>query len=212
LSNSFIPKKFFIDGPAGKLETVMAELDSKPLHGIAVIAHPHPLYGGTMDNKVVHTIFKALLELGFVTVKFNFRGVGKSEGVYGEGVGETEDVISVVKALQNQFDAQASNLPLLLAGFSFGGAIQAHVARKLSPQTLVLIAPSVGHLNAPPISDYVDRSLIIHGDQDEVVLLKTVLDWATPQSLPVVVIPGAEHFFHGKLHILKRIVLDSCRS
>ena len=190
----------------------MAELDSEHRHGIAVIAHPHPLYGGAMDNKVVHTLFKALLELGFVTVKFNFRGMGKSEGVYGEGVGETEDVISVVKTLQNQFDAKANNLPLLLAGFSFGGAIQAHVAQNLNPQTLVLVAPSVDHLNVPPISSYVDRPLIIHGDQDEVVLLKTVLDWAAPQDLPVVVIPGAEHFFHGKLQILKRIVLDSCRS
>ena len=127
-------------------------------------------------------------------------------------MGETEDVITVVEALQKQFDAKANNLPLLLAGFSFGGAIQAHVAQNLRPQILVLVAPSVGHLNTPPISDYVVRPLIIHGDQDEVVLLKTVLHWATPQDLPVVVIPGAEHFFHGKLRILKRVVLDSCRS
>jgi hypothetical protein len=212
LLNSYIPQKIFIDGPAGKLETVLGELNSEHRNGIAVIAHPHPLYGGTMDNKVVHTLFKALLELGFVTVKFNFRGVGKSEGVYGEGVGETEDVITVVEALQKQFDAKANNLPLLLAGFSFGGTIQAHVAQNLRPQILVLVAPSVGHLNTLPISDYVVRPLIIHGDQDEVVLLKTVLHWATPQDLPVVVIPGAEHFFHGKLRILKRVVLDSCRS
>ncbi|TDI80287.1 MAG: alpha/beta hydrolase family protein [Betaproteobacteria bacterium] len=212
LLNSYFPQKFFIDGPAGKLETVLVELNSERRRGIAVIAHPHPLYGGTMDNKVVHTLFKVLFELGFITVKFNFRGVGKSEGVYGEGVGETEDVITVVEALQNQFDARASNLPLLLAGFSFGGAVQAHVAQNLSPQTLVLVAPSVDRLNAPLISSYVDRPLIIHGDQDEVVSLKTVLDWATLQDLPVVVIPGAEHFFNGKLHILKRVVLDSCRS
>lgn len=210
--NSYIPQKFFIDGPAGKLETVLVELNSEHRHGIAVIAHPHPLYGGTMDNKVVHTLFKALSELGFVTVKFNFRGVGKSEGVYGEGMGEKEDVITVVETLQNQFNARASNLPLLLAGFSFGGAVQACVAQNLSPQTLVLVSPSVDRLNAPPISGYVDKPLIIHGDQDEVVSLRTILDWATPQDLPVVVIPGAEHFFHGKLHILKRIVLDSCRS
>ena len=107
--------------------------------------------------------------------------------------------------------AKANKLPLLLAGFSFGGAIQAHVAQNLRPQILVLVAPSVGH-HTPPISDYVVRPLIIHGDQDEVVLLKTILHWVTPQDLPVVVIPGAEHFFHSKLRILKRVVLDSCRS
>jgi alpha/beta superfamily hydrolase len=209
--NSYIPKKFFIDGPAGKLETVLAEFNSKHRHGIAVIAHPHPLYGGTMDNKVVHTIFKALFELGFITVKFNYRGVGKSEGVYGDGVGEIEDVVTVVEAFQNQFDAQINNLSLLLAGFSFGGAVQAHVAKKLGPQSLVMVAPSVDHLKVPSISSHVKRTLIIQGDQDEIVPLKTILDWAAPQDLPVVVIPGAEHFFHGKLHILKQTVLDWCR-
>lgn len=207
LINSNITQKFFIDGPAGKLETVLAELDSGHRHGIAVIAHPHPLYGGTMDNKVVDTLFKALFELGFITVKFNYRGVGKSEGGYGDGLGETEDVIAVVESVQERFDAQSNNLTLLLAGFSFGGAIQAHVATSLSPQGLIMVAPSVDHLKAPSIPGYVEKVLIIHGDQDEIVPLKTILHWAAPQDLPIVVIPHAEHFFHGKLHILKRIVL-----
>lgn len=209
--NSYLPKNFFVAGPAGKLETTLAELDSKSRKGIAVIAHPHPLYGGSMDNKVVHTLFKALYELGFTVVKFNFRGVGNSEGVFDRGVGEVEDVVSIVKELRKQFDMQCS-LPLLLAGFSFGGAVQAHVAQSLKPQTLVLVAPSVEQFSAPAISTVSDKSLIIHGDQDEVVLLKTILSWATPQNLPVLVIPGAEHFFHGKLHILKRAILDSCQS
>jgi alpha/beta superfamily hydrolase len=208
LSNSNITQKFFIDGPAGKLETVLAEPDSEHRHGIAVIAHPHPLYGGTMDNKVVHTLFKASFELGFITVKFNYRGVGKSEGGYGDGLGETEDVIAVVEAVRDQFDAQSNNLTLLLAGFSFGGAVQAHVAKTLSPQSLIMVAPSVDHLQVPSISGYAERVLIIQGDQDEVVPLKTILHWAAPQDLPIVVIPGAEHFFHGKLHIIKRTVLD----
>jgi len=209
-----IPQKFFIDGPAGKLETVLAEPDAaRPgsIAGIAVIAHPHPLYGGTMDNKIVHTLFKALSELGFATIKFNFRGVGKSDGAYDMGVGEIEDVLAVVRAIRSQFAARFDNLPLLLAGFSFGGAIQAHVAQHLNPQKLVMVAPSVERLKAPPVAGHAASTLIIHGDQDDVVPLKSVLDWAAPQELPVVVIPGAEHFFHGRLHILRRIVLDSCQ-
>ena len=222
--NSSIPKKIFIDGPAGNLEAVLAEPEVDHPRGIAVIAHPHPLYGGTMDNKVVYTLFKTLLELGFITVKFNFRGVGQSEGDRyagnDNGVGETEDVLAVVKTTRSQFDARFDiTPPLLLAGFSFGGAIQAYAAQRLKPQKLVMVAPSVERLSVPSIVnpatkhdiEHIPDILIIHGDQDDVVPLKTVLDWAAPQELPVVVIPGAEHFFHGRLHILKRVVLDSCR-
>jgi alpha/beta superfamily hydrolase len=217
------PQKKFIDGPAGKLETVLAEPERDTPRGIAVIAHPHPLFGGTMDNKVVHILFKALLELGFITVKFNFRGVGQSKGTRNPGndigAGETGDVIAVAETIKKQFDARFdAPLPLLLAGFSFGGAIQVHAAHKLAPQKLVLVAPSVDRLSVPPLTPATKHErgpipdvLIIHGDQDEVVFLKTVLDWAAPQELPVVVVPGAEHFFHGRLHILKRIVQDSCR-
>lgn len=218
-----IPTKIFIDGPAGKLETVLAEPGHNHLRGIAVVAHPHPLFGGTMDNKVVHTLFKALLELGFITVKFNFRGVGQSEGILNtgndNGPGETGDVLAVVETVRKQFNARFDTpAPLLLAGFSFGGAIQAHAAQRLAPQKLVLVAPSVDRLSVPPViqatkheGEHGPDVLIIHGDRDEVVPLKTVLDWAAPQELPVVVVPGAEHFFHGRLHILKRIVQQSCR-
>ena len=222
--NSSIPKKIFIDGPAGKLEAVLAEPEVDRPRGIAVIAHPHPLYGGTMDNKVVYTLFKTLLELGFITVKFNFRGVGQSKGDRyagnDNGVCETEDVLAVVEATRSQFEARFDiTPPLLLAGFSFGGAIQAYAAQLLKPQNLVMVAPAVERLNVPSIINPATRHdighmpdiLIIHGDQDDVVPLETVLDWAAPQELPVVVIPGAEHFFHGRLHILKRVVLDSCR-
>jgi uncharacterized protein len=208
LLNSNSTQKIFIDGKAGKLETILAEPDFEHRQGIAVIAHPHPLYGGTMDNKVVHTLFKASIELGFIAVKFNYRGVGKSEGDYGDGLGETEDVIAVVEAVQDQFDARTNNLTLLLAGFSFGGAVQAHAAMTLSPQSLIMVSPSVDHFQVPSIISYAERVLIIQGDQDEVVPLKTILHWAAPQDLPIVVIPGAEHFFHSKLHIVKRIVLD----
>jgi alpha/beta superfamily hydrolase len=222
LPTPHIPNKFFIDGPAGKLETVLAEPDLSP-RGIAVIAHPHPLYGGTMDNKVVYTLFKSFLELGFITVKFNFRGVEQSGGDRNSGrdngAGETEDVLAVVETIMNRYAAHLDRpVPLLLAGFSFGGAIQAYAAQRLRPQKVILVAPAVQRLNAPHIIDpgaknieHAPDVVLIHGDQDEVVPLQTVLDWAAPQELPVVVVPGAEHFFHRRLHILKRIVFDSCR-
>ena len=217
------PQSFLIDGPAGKLETILAEPDSGQPRGIAIVAHPHPLYGGTMDNKVVYTLFKALLELGFIAVKFNFRGVGQSGGIHDpsqNGAGETEDVVAVAESIKNQFAARFGGpSPLLLAGFSFGGAIQAYAAQRLKPERIIMVAPAVERLNAPPIvSSSVKREtenapaiLIIHGDQDDVVPLKSVLAWAAPQELPVVVVPGAEHFFHRRLHILKRVVADWCR-
>lgn len=204
---SILTQKFFIDGPAGKLEAVLGEPESSP-KGIAIIAHPHPLHGGTMDNKVVHTLFSALLELEFITVKFNFRGVGRSEGSFGQGVGETEDVIAVTQAIRNQFSHQFPEIPLLLAGFSFGGAVQLHAAEKLAPEFLLLVAPSVSNLRAPPVPETTQYALIIHGDKDDVVLPEAVLGWAEPAAQPVLIVPGAEHFFHGKLALLKRLVFD----
>ncbi|MBS0587553.1 MAG: alpha/beta hydrolase [Proteobacteria bacterium] len=204
---SAITQKFFIDGPAGKLEAVLGEPESAP-KGIAVIAHPHPLHGGTMDNKVVHTLFTALLKLEFITVKFNFRGVGRSEGSFGQGVGETEDVIAVTQAIRNRFSHQFPEIPLLLAGFSFGGAVQLHAAEKLAPEFLLLVAPSVANLRAPPVPETTQYALIIHGDKDDVVLPEAVLGWAEPAAQPVLIVPGAEHFFHGKLALLKRLVFD----
>ena len=124
---SAVTQKFFIDGPVGKLEIVLGEPQSMP-KGIAVIAHPHPLHGGTMDNKVVHTLFTTLLELEFITAKFNFRGVGLSEGQFDHGSGEIDDVLAVTQTIRDQFSHQVADIPLLLAGFSFGGAIQLHVA------------------------------------------------------------------------------------
>lgn len=200
-------QKFFIDGPAGKLETVLGEPQSIP-KGIAVIAHPHPLHGGTMDNKIVHTLFTTLLELGFITAKFNFRGVGLSEGQFDHGSGEIDDVLAVTQTLREQFTHQVTDIPLLLAGFSFGGAIQLHVAKQLAPEFLILVAPSVVNLQAPPVPETTQCALIIQGDQDDVVLPEAVLNWAEPASQPVVVIPGAGHFFHGKLTILKQLILN----
>lgn len=202
--------KLLVEGPVGKLETIVLVPDSKP-RGIAIIAHPHPLYHGNMDNKVVHILSKALIEEGYITVKFNFRGVGASEGKYADGTGEVEDVLAVTQSIRHRYDLKPHQLPLLLAGFSFGGAIQTFVSQLLKPQKLVLVAPSVARLNAPPVVEHANSVLIVHGDQDDIVPLQSVLDWAAPQTIPVVVIPGAEHFFHGKLSILKQVIRHACQ-
>jgi uncharacterized protein len=223
--NSFAQQNLFIAGPAGRLEGVLAEPGLTPLRGIAVIAHPHPLYGGTMNHKVVHTLFKTLFELGFITVKFNYRGVEKSEGrryVAGDsGEDETADVLAVVETIRKRFASSFDGpAPLMLAGFSFGGAIQARAAAQLGPEILIMVAPHVERMRIPPLItrsaqqdiETIPEILIIQGDHDDVVPLKTVLDWSAPQELPVVVVPGAEHFFHGRLHILKRIIQKACRA
>lgn len=196
-------QRVLIQGPTGSIEAVLAVPDAEPA-GVAVIAHPHPLFGGTMDNKVVQTLAKAFLELGLAAVRFNFRGVGASEGRFDEGQGETEDAAAVAQWARGQVPRGR----LVLAGFSFGAAVQARVAHRIEPDRLVLVAPAVTRLEMPPVPE---RTLVIHGELDDVVPLKDALDWARPQELPIVLIPGGEHFFHGRLNLLKRLVVDACR-
>ena len=193
------PQKFFsIPGAAGNLEGITHLPDSAP-SAIAVVAHPLPTMDGTMENKVVTTLAKTFAELGFVALRFNFRGVGASEGVYDHGNGEVEDAIAVARYALHEY----GDLPLILSGFSFGGYVQARAAQSLHPQRLVLIAPAVGRFSMP---DVPDDTLVIHGDQDEVVPLDAAMKWAQPQHLPIVVMPGAGHLFHGRLIELKEIV------
>lgn len=173
--------------------------DAAPL-GIAVVAHPLPIMGGTMDNKVVTTLAKTFVELGYATLRFNFRGVGHSAGSYDAGNGETSDAIAAADFMRGEFPG----LPLLLAGFSFGAYVQACAAAELQPQQLVLIAPAVGRFAMPHVPA---GTLIVHGDLDEVVELHEMLQWARPQQLAVTVLAGAGHFFHGRLTQLKQIVL-----
>lgn len=201
-------QKLFITGPDGKLETVITLPEATP-RGIAIVAHPHPLYQGSMDNKIVYILARTFIEQQYITVKFNFRGVGNSEGSYAQGEGEIEDVLAVTQYIREHHDTQPP-LPLILAGFSFGGGVQAHVARQLHPHKLILVAPSVERQHAPSVIHHAEHILVIHGDQDTVVPLQSVLEWATPQTLPITVIPGAEHFFHGKLNVLKDIILQHC--
>jgi len=192
--------KIICAGPAGRIEGVL-HLPGNAPRAIAVVAHPLPTMGGTMDNKVVTTLAKAFVELGYAALRFNFRGVGKSDGSYDEGNGETLDAIAAANFLRGKFPG----LPLLMAGFSFGGYVQARAAAEVQPQHLVLIAPAVGRFAMPNVPA---NTLLIHGDLDEVVDLDAVLHWARPQHLPVIVVAGAGHFFHGKLTQLKQIVLQ----
>ena len=187
-------RRELIAGPAGRIECAMDQPEGAP-RGIALIAHPHPLFGGTLDNKVVQTLARAFVELGYQTWRPNFRGVGQTEGVHDEGKGELDDLNAIVDFLRPQ--------KLVLAGFSFGAAIQAQLAQRVKPERLVLVGVAVNRLEAPKVAA---DSLVIHGENDETVPLAAVLDWARPQELPVVLVPGADHFFHRKLHILRTIV------
>lgn len=190
--------KFSIPAPSGVLHGVVHMPQDAP-RAIAVVAHPLPVMGGTMDNKIVTTLVKTFAELGFVAIRFNFRGVGESSGVYDEGNGEVDDVLAVVQYAQQEFGP----LPLILSGFSFGGYVQARVAEKLQPIKLVLVAPAVGRFEMPQVPA---NTLLIHGELDEVVALSDVFSWARQQHLPIVVVPQATHYFHGHLHHLKAIV------
>ena len=172
--------------------------------GYAVIAHPHPLHGGTLDNKVVQTLAKAFFRLGYAAVRFNFRGVGESDGVFDDGPGEIEDLLAVERHAREQFGAVQS----VLGGFSFGSYVAAAVASQLELRHLVLIAPAVGRF---PIAEVPKDTLVVHGEEDDLVLLADVMDWARPQKLPLVVFPGVGHFFHGALIDLQNLVMRHCR-
>jgi len=201
--------RLLLEGAAGVLEVVINE--APPPHvGLALIAHPHPLHGGTLDNKVVQTLAKAFFALGYVAVRMNFRGVGASAGEHDNGAGETQDWLTVLEQIRSRY----GKLGVVLAGFSFGAFVQSRVAKHLAecgeePLCMVLVAPAVGRFAVEPVS--VD-TLVIHGDEDDVVPLAEVLGWARPQQLPVTVLPGTGHFFHGYLPALQRVVTRFCAS
>jgi alpha/beta superfamily hydrolase len=197
-------ERIFIEGGAGRIETVVDRPPDAP-RGVALVAHPHPLYGGTLDNKVVQTLAKTFVELGYVSLRPNFRGIGASEGEHDEGRGETEDLLRVAAHARETI----GELPLVLAGFSFGAAVQTQVAQRTHPRRVVLVGIAVGRF---PSETVPADSIVIHGERDETVPLAKVLDWARPQDLPVVIVPGADHFFHLRLHIIRNIVKDSWRS
>ena len=199
--------KSLIAGPVGALEIAL-DSPTGASRGVAVISHPHPLFGGTMDNKVVQTLARAFVQTGWTAVRFNFRGVGGSAGSHDEGRGELEDLLAVVQHVAPSGPAEAV---LALAGFSFGAFVTTHAFERLNTtrtiEKLVLVGTSVSRAPAAPVATEAHgKTLVIHGEQDDTVLLSAVMDWARPQALPVTVVPGAGHFFHGQLPLLKNLV------
>ena len=196
----------FIDGPAGRLQAVTSKPQGVP-QALAVICHPHPLHGGTLDNKIVHQLAKSFVELGAISVRFNFRGVGQSEGGYDEGRGEREDLLTVVEWARQHWPG----LTLWLAGFSFGGFIALDAAQSLKPDWLVTVAPAVNYFPRQPVSLDATRWLLIHGDEDDIVLWPAVKSWIDEKGLApeVAVVEGTGHFFHGRINELRDIVLGA---
>jgi alpha/beta superfamily hydrolase len=199
-----------IAGPAGRIELALDWPAAAPA-GVAYVGHPHPLYGGTLDNKVAATLARAFAGLGWVAVRPNFRGVGASEGVHDEGRGETDDflhVIDTVPSLPAIAARLPGPLPLALAGFSFGSFVAARAARALAARHhpvrhLVLVGAAAGKWAMPEVRR---DTLVIHGELDETIPLAAVFDWLRPFDIPVVVIPGADHFFHRRLGLLKALI------
>ena len=191
-----------IAGPSGAIECAIDAPAGTP-RGVAVVCHPHPQHGGTMDNKVVQTLARAFTQLGYTAVRFNFRGVGASAGAWAQGPGEIDDALAVIAA------QRAPDQPLVLAGFSFGAYVASNAAQRLGSaavERLVLVGPAASRFDMAAVPQ---GTLVIHGEADDVVPLAAVFDWARPQSLPVTVIPGAGHFFHGQLPLLKSLVVGA---
>ena len=188
-----------IDGPTGPLEVVL-NIPEAPPRGIALVAHPHSQQGGTLDNKVVQTLAKTFFALTYAVARFNFRGVGASGGTFDEGIGETDDALAVLAYAQRSL---GNALPIVLAGFSFGAYVQTRVAKRVGAQRLVLVGPAVRRFAVESVPA---DTIVIHGEEDDVVSLADVFAWARPQELPIVVFPGCGHFFHGRLPQLQRLI------
>jgi alpha/beta superfamily hydrolase len=197
-------KRLFLQGPAGKIEVAVNYPADKNPKGIAIICHPHPLHGGTMDNKVVTTLARAYENLNWATVRFNFRGVGDSEGVYDHTIGETEDLFAVIEWIQTQLP----HYPISLAGFSFGAYIAANAANQISVAHLISVAPAVHNNNFKAFTYIQNPWLMIIGDQDELVPVPEVKKLAEDLPIKLVIFQEATHFFHGKLVELKKTIID----
>lgn len=199
---------FSLQGIAGPLECALDVPEGVP-SGIALVAHPHPLFGGTMDNKVVHTLTRSFVTLNYAVARMNFRGVGNSGGAYDEGNGETDDMAQLLIYMQEKYP----DVPFALAGFSFGTFVQTQLQKRLEAQgspaeRLVLVGSAPGKW---PLQTVPADTIAIHGERDDTIPLSDVFDWARPQDLPIVVVPGADHFFNRKLHHIKNHVVAMWR-
>lgn len=198
-------ERVLISGSAGAIETELDYPEGPVQRGVALVAHPHPLHGGTLENKVTQTLAWALRDLGYVSLRPNFRGVGRTEGVHDKGGSETDDMQTVAAWAGERFGNQKT----VLAGFSFGSYVQIRLAQRIAVERMILVGTAVGRISGDleySSANVPADTVVIHGERDETVPLANVLAWAAPQELPVIVIPGADHFFHRRLHIIRGIV------
>ena len=206
MASPFPVRKSLIAGEAGVIDVAAHVSAVRRPAAIAVVAHPHPLFGGTMDNKVATTLARALFDAGAATYRFNFRGVEKSEGIHDDGRGETTDLLTVVAHAR----AAHPGVPLWLSGFSFGAAVTLAASEQVKCEEMILVAPGFSRMshwqNVKSGGVAPETALLIHGEKDDTVPLADSLNWARPRDIAVVVVPEADHFFHQRLHILKRIV------
>ena len=206
-------EKIHLDGPVGAIELIV-ENPGAP-RGIALICHPHPLFGGANTNKVTQTLARTFTRLGYVALRPNFRGVGESAGLHDNGRGECEDMLAILAEARRRF----GDLPVALAGFSFGAYVQTRVAQALAEANhpslrLVLVGTAAGHVEGArqyAAKAVAHDTIVIHGSVDQTVPLANVLAWAEPLDLPVIVVPGADHFFHRRLHLIRDIVTRAWR-
>jgi uncharacterized protein len=203
-------ERLTLKGSAGAIEA-LRDVPEGMSKGQAIICHPHPLFGGTMDNKVVQTLARAFVLAGWTALRFNFRGIGQSEGAYDEGRGEADDLRAVIQSAAPQGSV------LALAGFSFGSFVVSSVLSEASQshdlQKIVMVGTATSRFAVSPIPPELhEKLLLVHGEQDDTVPLLSVMDWARPQVLPITVVPGGGHFFHGQLPLLRGLVLRHLHS
>jgi alpha/beta superfamily hydrolase len=199
-------EKLFIDGPVGRLEGIVECPMADQIRGSVVVCHPHPQHGGTMHNKVAHTLARAFVRLGFASLRFNFRGTEQSEGVFDEGNGELDDAVAAVATMRERYP----DLPHWLAGFSFGAAIAVKAAVVTDVDGLVSVAPAISRFAKGLESQPTCPWLIVQGDQDELVDVEETVVWVD-RLLPgpeLLIIPDGEHFFHGRLNELRKAVCE----
>lgn len=200
---------FILPGPSGELEVIATP--SKPevvaQNIVAIICHPHPLFGGTMNNKVVTTMMRAFGDMGIPCVRFNFRGVGKSTGEFAEGVGEQDDLLAVLAWVKET----CPTAKIWLAGFSFGAAMSAHVASRVSVAQLVSIAPPVPRFDLLTLPPIMCPWLIVQGNEDDVVIPQDVYTWVeTRDPKPKLIrVLGTGHYFHGRLMELRELLVEN---
>ncbi len=197
-------QKLVLDGPAGKLEALLEAPQGTDIVGCAVVCHPHPLHGGTLQNKVAHTLARSFIGQGYIALRFNFRGVNDSEGTFDDGRGELEDVYVAMDFLSIDYP----DLPLWISGFSFGAAMAIHAAAERRPAGLVSIAPAISRFTTTPTPQPDCPWLILQGDQDELVDVDETIAWVNglDPGPELQILDGAVHFFHGKLTLLREAV------